>query len=209
MNLFFLLFQVLLQDIKIHGSFVTSLIKQYELQAARNKTPILLNSYDNQTGNNSLLPNHSTTTTNTLALPITRTASTSLNSQPVVSPLSFTAAPQLINNCIADASQSPRETTDTPRDSVETVTPRENTETYSTNYSTAASTPRELTLGTPREETNSLLHKTKKSRTKKAKNLEKRYHQLYLRALEWQCLIEQEITQSKVCTFFYFILIWH
>lgn len=196
---FFLIFlQVLLQDIKTHGSFVTSLIKQYELKAS---------STNKSSATNTIPINNCTSTSTTSALTTnlitTTTASTFTNSSTVnirseIVPLNLSGFPQpSVGNNI--------DSVDTPRDSIETVTPRENTETFST-YSTAASTPRDLLTATttsPREGTTSL-HRAKRSVPRKARNLENRYHRVFLRALEWQCLIEQEIAQCKVwlvCSF--------
>lgn len=110
---------------------------------------------------------------------------------------------------------SPRdETLGTPRDSIETVTPRGTTTESHSAYSTAASTPRgpgaisapHLPTSSTRKSVGSASKQRpskgpKSGVPKKARDLEKRYHLVFLKALEWQYYLEQLITDYKVRSF--------
>lgn len=107
---------------------------------------------------------------------------------------------------LADTPSPRDEALCTPRDSIETVTPRgTTTESYSA-YSTAASTPRDQSSNVvphPRKSVGGSSSKQRSSKgpksgiPKKARDLEKRYHLVFLKALEWQYYLEQLIADYK------------
>ena len=188
------MFQVLLHDIKAHGSLVKSLVKQYELQALETHS---------LESNSSPHSNDCSPTTVALTSPTASLTESSF----VPSTEGQTTQQQTTDGFKLDLSEisaqdtpSPRDYAQTPR-SVETnaTTPRETTETYSTE----PSTPRDPLLLSSRD-LKTKAHKSKvgkggKSRVpKKAKALETRYYQAFLKAIEFQIYLEPIIADYKV-----------
>ncbi|KAF2364762.1 hypothetical protein FHG87_004487, partial [Trinorchestia longiramus] len=175
--------QVLLHDIKVHGPFVKSLVKQYEFQSSDDKSQAL-----------------------TLSEPVTADTKgdTVANDCIPAQPNTPSLPPNTSHNLetIVCATYKEEDDSETPPNSLETITPRSEVSEFP---STATSTPRcaaTASSHSPQHTQHSSLgekatKKGKSSVPKRARLLEKRYHQVFLKALEWQYYLEQVIADCK------------
>ncbi|XP_018009098.1 uncharacterized protein LOC108666690, partial [Hyalella azteca] len=172
--------QVLLQDIKVHGPFVKSIVKQYDLQSS-----------DKSSQN------------------FSETKSTIKDSSKVCLPTPLDTASSLTTSCttstthpviVTPPSDLLREDDDSPLTSLDTITPRSEISEFPL---TATSTPRNVAPShSPQHTQHGASHSTKTRKAKfsvpkRARQLENRYHQVFLKALEWQCYLEQVIADCK------------